>query len=391
MRLLALGLFLLLLAPAPHSTRYLVVWGMQTNVFPADGKGHDFLSVFDVSDSPNFGELVAMVPVATHSQMAHHANYTMPPNHMLFANDFMAARSYVFDVNDPRHPRVAASFGSAGLYTHPHSFAYLSNGNVLATYQIKGVDGSTPGALVELDGRGRTIRTSDASAPLVDRYIRPYSLLVLEKINRVVTTSAPMPPLDTEEPTRSVQVWRLSDLKLLRTVALPRPKRFHGVASEDSDEAALLSDGKTVLVKTGECGLYRLEGVASAAPSAHFIYDFGYRSCSSVPIVIGTYWIQPCFSGHSIVALDVRDPDHPVEAGYLSLGSDAIPHWLSREPGSNRFAITGFGSLLNRVSFATIDLQDGALALDHRTINFNRSWPDGWKGRAVPHAALFYR
>ncbi|HEV2261774.1 MAG TPA: hypothetical protein VGR69_05745 [Candidatus Rubrimentiphilum sp.] len=117
----------------------------------------------------------------------------------------------------------------------------------------------------------------------------PYNLLILEKINRVVTTSAPMPPLNTKEPTRSVQVSRLSDLKLLRTVALPRPQRFHGVAGEYPDEARLLSDGETVLVKTSGCGLYRLDGVASAAPSAHFIYDFGYRSCPSVPIVIGNY------------------------------------------------------------------------------------------------------
>ncbi|HEV2261775.1 MAG TPA: hypothetical protein VGR69_05750 [Candidatus Rubrimentiphilum sp.] len=69
MRLLALGLFRFLLAPAPHTSRYLVVWGMETNVFPADRKGHDFLSVFDISDSRNFGTLIAMVPVATHSQM----------------------------------------------------------------------------------------------------------------------------------------------------------------------------------------------------------------------------------------------------------------------------------------------------------------------------------
>jgi hypothetical protein len=90
------------------------------------------------------------------------------------------------------------------------------------------------------------------------------------------------------------------------------------------------------------------------------------------------------------VALDVHDPSHPVEASHLMLANDAYPHWLASEPGTNRFVITGFGSLLNRISFATIDPQTGALALDDRFIDFNRKWPDGWDGPAIPHGTLFY-
>lgn len=390
MRFFALALVLLAIAPSPPPSRYLVSWAMESRTYPADGIGHDFLAVFDIGDPANFGRLVSMLPVPTHAQMAHHTNYVMPPNHLLFANDFMAGKSYIFDLRDPRKPSIEASFDAAGPYAHPHSFAYLTNGHVLATYQFKGNAGDVAGALVELDSKGHVLRMSDAAAPQLDPYIRPYSVLVLESLDRVVTTSAPMPPFATKEPTRSVQVWRLSDLKLLKTVVLPKPARFNGVAGQDSDEAALLSDGKTVLVKTATCGLYRLDDLDGTNPDARFVYDFGYRVCGGVPIVVADYWVEPCLSGHAIVSLDVRDPSHPVEASHLMLGSEAYPHWLALEPGTNRFVITGFGSLLNRISFASVDPQTGSLALDDRFIDFNRKWPDGWDGPAIPHATLFY-
>ena len=46
--------------------------------------------------------------------------------------------------------------------------------------------------------------------------IRPYSLAVVPQLDRVVTTSADMHGMKAG---RSVQVWRLSDLALLHTVA----------------------------------------------------------------------------------------------------------------------------------------------------------------------------
>ncbi len=391
LRFLALVIVLLAAPPAGSGAtrhRYLVTWGMETNASSGTQAGHDFLAVFEIGDPAHFGRLVAMLPVATRSQLAHHANYALPANGMLFANDFLAAHSYVFDLRNPLKPTVAASFDNAGLYTHPHSFAYLSNGHTLATYQQKGSDDTVAGALVELDRKGGVVRMADASDPQVEPFIRPYSLQILEKIDRVVTTSADMMPSTTDS--HVVQVWRLSDLKLLKTVVLPKPPQYKGAASEDPDEARLLSDGSTVLVKTSRCGLYRLNDLAGTDPTAQFVYDFGYRFCAGVPVVIGHYWIEPSMSGHCVTALDVSDPSHPVEVSRLWLGAGASPHWLAREPGGNRIVITGQGSLRNRISFASIDTRTGALKLDRRTISFNRRWPDGWNGSAVPHAALFY-
>ena len=80
---------------------------------PGHGDGRDVLVVFNLSDGSNFGKLVAYAPTAIRGEMAHHTNATMPANHRLFANDFMATRSQVFDVTDVRHPRLAESFTDA--------------------------------------------------------------------------------------------------------------------------------------------------------------------------------------------------------------------------------------------------------------------------------------
>lgn len=68
---------------------------------------------------------------------------------------------------------------------------------------------------------------------------------------------------------------------------------------------------------------------------------------------------------------------------------DTLPHWIAHEPGGNRLVITGFGWLTTHALFATIDLKTGALTLDPREINFDRQWPDGWNGPAMPHGSIF--
>jgi hypothetical protein len=382
-----------LLASAPASgSDYLYVWGMETRdpskAMPAAATmGRDFLAVFDIrSTSGHFGKLISMLPVGTRAQMAHHTNYEMPADGRLFASDYMAGEDYVFDLRDPGRPKLLASFANAGPYTHAHSFERLANGDTLATYQFKGDPDVAAGALVELDANGHLVRASDASDPAVESFIRPYSVLAVPKLDRVVTTSASMLP--TDKSSHVIQVWRLSDLELIKTVVMPQPAHYGDVVSKSAAEARLLQDGKTVLVVTATCGLYRLSDLATDTPRAQFIYDFGYRSCA-VPTVVGHYWIQAAMSGHSLVSLDVRDASHPTEAGHLRLKGDELPHWLAHEPHGNRIVVTGFGSLATHAIFATVNPNTGTLALDAHQIDFDRKWPDGWNGPAMPHGSLF--
>ncbi|MGB6486241.1 MAG: hypothetical protein WBE91_05100 [Steroidobacteraceae bacterium] len=398
--LLLLGLALpLIAAAAPVPSHYLFVWAMEVRhpyastlklMSPdlaawhrTEGSGKDFLAVFDIRPGASFGRLVRMLPVGE-AAMAHHTSYAEPPNDILYANDWFANRTYVFDLRDPRHPRLVRKFGGVGEYGYPHSFVYLDNGDTLATFQYSGGFNRAAGGLVEFDPQGRVVRTASAVVPGYPN-IRPYSLAVVEKRNRVVSSSGDMMGAQESEVT---QVWRLSDLKLIKTMRLPpQPDWFYDEPA-NSSEPRVLADGKTVVVPTFKCGLYLVRNLASGNPTLQHVYDFGYRLCE-VPVVAGHFLVETMQSGHAIVSLDLHDPEHPNEVSRILLPPDEYPHWLALEPGGDRLVITGYGALSTRVRFGTIDRRTGKLTLDPSTIDFTRAWPDGWQGSAIPHGAVF--
>jgi hypothetical protein len=382
LRSLVLAAALLLgAAPLVHHSHYLFVWAMEV---PHPGRA--FIAAFDVSSGVSaFGKLVAMLPVDKGAMMVHHTNYALPANDVLFANDWLADRTYMFDLRDPLRPRLIAQFRNAGPYMYPHSFVYLPNGNTLATFQYTRGFNRGPGGLVELDSHGRVVKMSSAANPRVDPNIRPYSMAVAEKLDRVVTSSADMMGAQTS---RVVQIWSLSNLRLLRTLALPKPPDWYYDNAADSSEPRLLGDGETAVVPTFRCGLFLLRNLAGEHPTLEHVYDFGYRLCE-VPVVVGSYLVESMQSGHAIVSLDMHDPAHPREVSRLLLSPDEYPHWLAVEPGGDRLVVTGYGALAKHARFAKIDRDTGQLTLDSESIDFTRAWPDGWNGGAIPHGAVF--
>ena len=386
-------------AAAPVASRYLFVWAMEAKRPQAStqeltspdlpawrskrGLGKDFLAVFDVQPGPAFGKLVTMLP-AGNAAMAHHTSYEEPPDDVLYANDWIANRTYVFDLRDPRHPRLERKFGGIGGYSYPHSFVHLSDGDTLATFQYSGGFNRAAGGLVELDPQGRIVRSASAAVPGHPN-VRPYSLAVAEKLGRVVTGSADMMGAQVSH---VAQVWRLPDLKLIATMPLPPQPDWYYDTAADSSEPRVLADGNTVVVPTFNCGLFLVRDLASAHPTLRHIYDFGYRTCE-VPVVVGDYMVETMQSGHALASLDLRDPEHPHEVSRILLPPDEYPHWVALEPGGDRLVITGYGALSTRVRFATIDRHTGGLTLQPAVIDLTRAWPDGWHGSAVPHGAVF--
>jgi hypothetical protein len=116
------------------------------------------------------------------------------------------------------------------------------------------------------------------------------------------------------EPSRSIQIWRTSDLKLLQTLHLP-------AGPDGTNEPRLLADGRTVMVGTGSCGLYRVRNVDAAQPSVEFVYALGQKACA-VPIVAGHFWVIAVGSLPGLVALDLTDASRPREASRLVLDAD---------------------------------------------------------------------
>ena len=379
---------------APQSGDYLFVWARH-----ADAKASDFLAVVDANPkSPRYGEVLTTAPVGEAGTIPHHTEHEMGPTGELFANGFGAGRTFRFDLRDPLHPRLLSHFDGAGPYMHPHSFARLANGHVLATYQMRGHDNAEAGALVELAADGRVIRMSDAADPSIEPFIRPYSVVAVPSVDRVVTTSADM---HGKAPSHVVQLWRLSDLKLLQTIRLPSGSR--GDEGVDPAEARVLGDGRTVMVGSFTCGLFKLSDLSRAPVSATLVHDFdGGKADCALPVVAGRYWVQTDANVPGLVALDVRDPLRPREVSRLVLPAGMLVHWIALSPDKKRIVVSGGPEKMQmRILMANIDPASGALSLDRSFgdrgasdpgISFDRkSWPDGDLGPAIPHGAVFSR
>lgn len=388
--------------PAPASgggpSRFLFLWAGD-----ADKQDSDFLAVVGVDPrSPDYASVVATLPVGVTGSRPHHTDYEMPADGILWANGFDASRTFLFDLRDPAHPALRAAFGDPDPFGHPHSYARLPNGHILATMQWeKRADQHETGGLVEFDPAGRVVRTARAAVPAIDATVRPYSLAVLPALDRVVTTATDM---HLQARSRAVQIWRLSDLTLLQTLLLPPGSR--GNEQWLTAEPRALPDGR-VLVNTFTCGLYLLSGLGSGAASAEWVHSSPWdetrdaRRFCAVPVEVGRFWIQTSGPEHAVISLDVSDPRRPREVSRLALGPEDVPHWVAIEPNGDRLVITGYGAIESRVLMARVDRRTGALSLDatfkapgaaDTGVDFGRAaWPHGATGKAIPHGAVFSR
>ena len=382
---------LLLLDPvAPEPTRYLFVWAGDST-----GKASDFLAVLDATPAhPAYGRVVGSVAAGVAGTTPHHTEYTLSSSGFLFANGFKSGKSFIFDVRDPLHLKLVRAFDEIDGYSHPHSFLRLPNGHVLATFSMK--HGERGGGLVEMDDDGRVVRSVSAVDPRVpDVLIRPYSIAVLPKLDRLLTTSSPMPFLDG--PGVAVQFWRLSDLKLLRTIRLsPGPR---GYGHEDPQEPRVLADGKTVLVQTRSCGLHRITGLDTDTPKAEAVYTFVGGLCG-VPLAVGHYWIEAVPAMGGVVVLDVANPAKPVKVSELSLGADQFTHWMAWDDVGSRIILNS-GGTDSRLFMLRFDRTTGRVTLDTEFRNpgsaspgfsmSNLDSPHGFHGTGFPHGAVFSR
>jgi hypothetical protein len=404
-----LVLFALAMSPglALGQSSYLFVW--------AGGRaGNEMMATIDAAPgSATYGRVVASASTGT-TGTPHHTEHELSASGHLLANDFHAGRTWLFDLHDPLRPRILTSFGDVAGYSHPHTFIRLADRRVLSTFQYRaasnatvdsgemrdGMSGMGPhvtGGLVEMDEFGRPSLTgSAADTTIQDRLLYPYSVLPIPAMDRAVSTTTDMDHADTIATSQWVQIWRLSDLKLLTTIALPPGPR--GDENKYTGESRLLADGRSVYIHTFNCGLYLLRNIESSRPTATFVKGFEGTDCG-VPILTGHYWLQTVPDAHSLVALDISDPEHPREVSRVSVGADEYPHWIAIDARGRRIVLNsaGRGSRLFLIYF---DPATGALMLDARFrdpgsdqpgISLTGSnWP-GFTGTVVPHGAVFSR
>jgi hypothetical protein len=393
------SLFLILLCAAvSHAQKgsFVFVWAGDDAK-----KSSDFLAVVDAdASSPHYGQAVASVAVPGPSGTPHHTELEMPAGGFLLANAFESGRSMLFDLRQPLHPSLVTSFGDLDGYMHPHTYVRLPNGHALATFQYHGGHDakSDGGGLVEFDDHGRVIRSSSAMDPAAKgELIRPYSLVVVPALDRIVSTNTSM-HFKSDGETRTVQIWRLSDLKLLRTLVLPPGPR--GSEQQAPGEPALLADGKTVLIHTFMCGLYQMKGIETDQPSAQHLKTFDGEVCA-VPLRMGHYWVQTLFSAHALVAYDISDLGHLREVSRLTFDDKQSPHWISADTSGRRIVLNSGEYGEHRLFMVNFDPETGSLKLDSTFHDAGstkagvsmdgKSWPHGFSGDAYPHGTVFSR
>lgn len=392
-----------------------------------EGDHSDFLAVFDIdSASATYGDVMTTLPVDLHHSLPHHTEYAMPAaGEPLFANAHMAEQVLLFDLTDASNPRVRRTLDPVPGLRYPHDMVPLPNGNVLVGYLRS--DGPSPvpgdslvpgghGGLAEFTRAGDLVRSASAADPAVDQPVRPYSFAMLPEIDRLVVTSAPMME---EHSADVVQIWSLSELRLLQTLELPpallpdgSPLRTRNASTGELApsghtypfEPRVMPDG-SVLFNAFGCGMYRLHGLERDSVAIDNVLtldvpeEAGLGACG-IPVHTGDFWVMTMGGANALVTLDVSDPARPREVARLDTGEDFAPHWLAKDPRSNRLIVGAENGGEDRMLMVHLDPVSGALSWDERLrartglpgIDFRRAaWPHGETGDAFGHAALFQR
>ena len=374
---------------------YLYVWG-GTGTMTRDGI--DMIAVIDADPaSPHYGRVITALTVDSAGRMPHHSEFQLPSSGSVFVNDFGSDKSFLIDFTSPAHPRLHASMAAVPGAHKVHSFARMPNGSVLATIQFG--DGTTTGnagGLGLFDTNGTLIRfSSSADAAFPNARIRTYALTTLPAIDRIVTTSSPM----DEEPTADVvQLWRMSDLKLLKTLAVPQAPTDS--AGRYPFEVRTLADGRTVMMNTYYCGFYTISGLESEPKVERVMAMQHPRDIGcSVPVIVGRYMVMPIAFGHRFATLDIADPSHPIEVHSLATDSTFYPHWIATDPVSDRVVVTDQGNGPPLLMVVRLDAVTGTLSWDEKFtdpgagkpgVSFIKDvWPNGVRGMVMPHGALF--
>ena len=381
-------------AASTGPARYLYVWAGTGN---DSTDGLDLMTVLDANPSSDgYGSVLAALTVDSSGRMPHHTEFVLPAKGPLFANDYSGDKSFLVDFSTPESPRLSSRLASVPGGRRLHSFARLANGHVLATVQFgdASVPGE-PGGLAEFDAQGKLVRNGwsrDTAFP--GARIRTYALAVVPSADRVVTTSSPM---NSERTANVIQVWRLSDLALLKTLAVPEVPGDS--AHTYPFEVRTLDDG-TVMLNSYYCGFFRISGL-NGEPRIERVMTLSLPQnigCS-VPVVAGRFMVMPIAYAHRFATIDISDPAHPREVASFPTDSTFFPHWAAADPGSDRLVFTDQGDGAPMVKIAHFDRSTGRLSWDERFkdsgaaspgVSYHRAvWPNGVKGMAMPHGALF--
>jgi len=157
--------------------------------------GTDFLATINANpSSAGYGEILATTPIHRMGTGAHHAEPVAPTEGPLLASGFSIDRTYMFDLTSPDAPKLIGELDTIPGLSYTHDYRRLPDGKILMTMQRgDGSQEGDPGGLALLESDGTLLLTASAADPAFPgAIIRPYSLDVAAKHDRVLTTGRSM-------------------------------------------------------------------------------------------------------------------------------------------------------------------------------------------------------
>jgi hypothetical protein len=399
---------------------YLLVWAGD-----ADRQNADFLALIDADPtSETYGKVVRTYPVRSRGNEPH-ALSPVRDDRRVFGGGLLTNRIFSFDLAKPlaaRLLRVDEPAPGRGL-SAPAESVSLPNGHVVVACPDRtGYRGdprevvAAGGGLVELDGNGQFVKEVSANDPEAQGLvIAPYGITLAG--NRLVTTNNGHGWAATSRlermPGISVQIWRSTELKLLKTVILEAGPRGEENLAPLAPRAA--RRGPMVYVNTDlGGGLYASDSVGTAYPAFRLIFDFGEGSLPGGAALTpdDRFYVTALTGRGRVASLDLADPYNPKAVSSVRLGGDdgeagARPHHLVMGADGTRVAVADYTATVpgltqdgdHRVHIVRIDPGTGRLRLDTAFrdeatgvvgVDFNRTtWPHGATGPARPAGLLF--
>ena len=383
----------------PEKTLY--VWaGDQARVAP------DFLAVFDFDeDSPRYGQVITTVPVpgpGSSGNEPHHCHLSADKNTLACGGLLALLRGqnsiFFFDVSQPRQPRFL--FSTSGTLSNiTDDFLPMKDGGFLVT-QMGSHTGGVPGRVAEFDKDLRMIGEWPVSPPEHD--FNPHGISARPELNLLVTSDFMMPDSSLNvvpgDPLLrgSIRVWDLSTRSIVRTVAIPGAIGTMDVKLIPKDPrgrafTAGMFDGLVYLIDTANGTSQAVFDCETIVPHVDVPVRGGMTQLLTMPRS-GDRLIFALFQAGQVGMLDISDPEHPVQAGIVSLGVGAGPHMTALTDDDKRLVVSDY--FLNEDDFGKVHFEGdhhvhvvkvsrNRLALDPRfDVDFNTAFATG---PARPH------
>ena len=405
---------------------YLVVWAGDT-----DRQNSDFLAVLDADPtSAAYGKVLKTYPVGSRGNEANALNTEPRGDRRLFATGLLTNRTFVFYFRQPIAARLVRvdEAGARRTLWAPQEPVSLPGGRVAvacsdpARYRGEAREVVTSaGGLLELDADGKLKREISAAEPRGRGLLfAPSGAAVAWPAGRLVTADTAHGYTATTEGERmpgiGVQIWRLTDLTLVKTVALEAGPR--GEENLGPVTARAMRRKPFVFVNTEGGALYASDSVQSADPLFRLVFDFGAGALSGGAAITpdDRFYVVALTGQNRVVSLDLADPWHPKQVSSVRLDRDPADPSRRRSGGPCTVVMGGDGTRVavsdytvdvpgyfrdgdHRVHILRLDPDSGRLRVDtafldelagNEGIDFDRTrWPHGETGSARPKGLLF--